>query len=299
MKLAVYTLNAIAALAFCSAVTPTSAAIYQCEVNGVKTFVDSPRGCPGDGGTRRDAVDTRKPIPAVPSAPATNHAQRSTIETPAANREVPATAASAACQKLYAQDAGQFRECLREERRGEVRKIATARLRGLGAEVDYFATSPQRTDGLIAAQAEGKTTDWCTSILNDLIADKNLDVVDDENSAGPEWMSSGGEAGKPKLQSAAILDPNFQEWIVDGRKVFSGYVTARWRKSNLIVLRVFAACTSVGDGKAKCSSHRIVYVHEATAPKACNVTFVGRAYWGNWKDSMTPINLKASTSAAK
>ena len=59
----------------------------------------------------------------------------------------------------------------------------------------------------------------------------------------------------------------------------------------MVVLRVAAACTEADDGTARCVPMRYtsIYVYGSGAPETCNVTAVGRAYWPNWKDSMTPI----------
>jgi hypothetical protein len=58
-----------------------------------------------------------------------------------------------------------------------------------------------------------------------------------------------------------------------------------------------AACTEAADKTARCNPVRYtgIFVYDDKTPLACDVTAVGRAYWGNWKNSMTPILNKGAT----
>jgi len=96
---------------------------------------------------------------------------------------------------------------------------------------------------------------------------------------------------QPGRSAGDILDPTYREWRLTADTVPQGYVTARWRGTNLVVLRVTAACTEGSDGVAHCNPHRLadVYVHDSATPVACAVSEVGRAYWPGVKSSYTQI----------
>jgi hypothetical protein len=263
-----------------------AAAIYRCEVNGVKTFVDSPQGCPANTATPLDDGRGRN----GPASKAASDAARRPAP-PAAPPAATATAAASACPQRFAQDPTGFRECLRAERRMEVRKIADARLAAIGDAVAEFARQPSMLDGHLAIDKKGRPAAWCEGILSDAIAGRNLEVVDDEDSGGPEWISSGATPGR---SAAPILDPGFKEWTVDGSKVVQGYVTARWKGSDPVVLSVVAACSDGRDGVMRCNPQRYVgvYVHDSEVPMACIAHFFSRAYWPNWQATMTPIRVR-------
>ena len=127
-----------------------------------------------------------------------------------------------------------------------------------------------------------------------MLALRNIEVVDYERAGGPAWIDSRGGAGRPNISSAAVVDPDFKMWPVNGATVTQGYVTLRWRKSDSVVLRQVASCVEVEPGIVRCNPVRYtsVYVHDTTVPQACNVPFVARPYWANWKDSMVPIHVK-------
>lgn len=268
-------------------VTPALAGdIYRCQVNGVTTFVDSPSRCPEGGAQRQGVEEPKATLPARRVAKTSVGAGMATAGGLQSGTQLALPPAVSTCQKLE-QSPTRLRECLREERRAEVRKIASARLLMISRATTDFLGAASRSGSVIATSNKGRPAVWCEGILGDLISGKNIDVVDDESAGGPEWVQSGG----PGRSAAPILDPNFQEWRLAGEKVPSGYVTARWRASDMVVLRIVAACTEADDGTARCVPQRYtsIYVYGAGAPEACDVTVVARAYWPNWKNSMTPI----------
>lgn len=246
-----------------------AADIYRCQIDGVTTFVDSQSRCPL-GDARRVGRDVPKAsavmAPASASAP---------------------LAATSRCQDV-AHDPTRFRECLRKERRADVRRIATARLEAIQRAVRDYIAIAARGDSIIAVANKGRGAAWCETILGDVMAQENIEVVDDEAIGAPRWMRSGNAPGR---SAAEILDPNFEEWRIAGGKVPDGYVTARWRGATLVVLRMTAACTSGDDGVAHCNPqpYTSFYVYDDVTPIACDVSAVGRAYWPAWKSSMTPI----------
>lgn len=266
--------------------------IYRCEVNGVKTFVDSLHNCPGGraervgGGQRAGAVESSPPV---------------TGRSPARAAPAVPRVADSTCLNRKSVDRGELRHCLRDERRAEVRNIATARLAAMSAAFADFAAMPRREDGLLAKNTGGRPTAWCEDVFNDVMALRNLEVVDDEESAGPRWMDVRDSDGRPLRRAAEILDPDFKELNSNVGKVVSGYVTVRWRGTNQIVLRASAACTDYDPKNVRCA--RLPYVsmlvHETEFPVACNVKLVGRAYWPNWKDSMTPVRLNVPAAGPR
>lgn len=270
--------------------------VYRCELNGVTAFVDSPDRCP-DGSSRRlggsDESRTRKSSPQGPrlDEPRTGTVASSrhppTAASPLAPSPLARPLAASPCQKL-AQEPVRARECLREERRAEVRRIASARLAQISRAVSNYVSVVSSAGSIIATPTSGRPAAWCEDILRDLMAHKDIEVVDDETTGGPEWMYSGNG---PARSAAEILDPNYKEWRLADDKVPEGYVTARWRGSNLVVLRVAAACTEGSDGVAHCNAHRLVnvYVYDNATPMACAVSEVGRAYWPGVKSSQTQI----------
>jgi hypothetical protein len=285
---------AVSTIVLCSAAA-SAGEIYRCQVNGVTTFVDSPRGCL-EGPARRvggDASAATKPSPPVPRLEETRKGSDAASRGRPTPGQLPARSQSQSglaalpCQKL-AQEPARARECLREERRTEVRRVASARMVELSRAVADYVSRVSGAGSLITVSNDGRPPAWCESILGDLMAQRDIEVVDDESAGGPEWARAGTG---PARSAVEILDPNFQEWSFAGSKVPNGYVTARWRGSNLVVLRVVAACTAASDGTARCNPHRLVsiYVYDAATPMACDVAEVERAYWPNWKNSKTPI----------
>ena len=70
--------------------------------------------------------------------------------------EAPDQRAPSACEKRFAKDATGFRECLREDRRVEVRTLVTRRLTAMSLAVAEFIGTPSIKDGEIAIAKTGK-----------------------------------------------------------------------------------------------------------------------------------------------
>jgi len=275
-----------------------AAEVFRCEMNGVKTFVGSPNLCPNGSG---EQVHVKVPVaPAPPSRDA-----KGSAATPAGRGAMPSAAAkppppvvtAAACERQPS--SVRTRECLAEVRRAEVRRIATARMASLSIAVSEFVSSPQREPGLIAMHNKGansRPASWCEALLSDLMTVSNVDVVDDEERRGPEWIES---PDKTSRTAAPILDENFNQGTDrSGNPVADGYVTFTWKSSQPIVLRVLSACSPI-DMKTKtplqCNRLRYVslYLYDSTIPVACNVSFVGEAQWPTWKKVMTPLHVRS------
>jgi hypothetical protein len=291
-----------AALVSAAAMSGQAAGIYRCEADGVKTFVDSPLRCPGGRATPFD--DKSREEAASPAARRLEalgaagrgepiRATRAVASSPdieAPKKEGPVGVVSTACAKI--QDATTLRQCLRDERRAEVRRIATERLAALSRAVKDYAGSPRRHDGDLAIDKKARSVTWCQDLLNDVMTLKNLDVVDDEEVASPKWGKIVDAGGRRVPSIVGLLDSGFKQWNVDGERVASGYVTMRWRGPDPITLRLVAACLET-DGKVRCNAlrHTSLFVYEGVAPIACSVNFIGKPYWPAWRDSMTPIRL--------
>ncbi len=115
----------------------------------------------------------------------------------------------------------------------------------------------------------------------------NFDVIDDEFTGGQVLGST----------VIPIVDPDYTEWRMGAKRVPNGYVTARWRGADMVVVRVAAGCTEANDGSARCIAQRYtaVYVYGTGVSDGCNVGLVSRAYWPNWKDSVTPIFVRGTS----
>lgn len=145
---------------------------------------------------------------------------------------------------------------------------------------------------------DGRPVEWCRDALSDVLASKQVDVVDDETDAMPRWIGAATGGGAAPT-AAPVLDPAFETQAVGGSSVVSGHVSLRWRAQPIVVRLVFA-CVRARDGAADglvCNPQRYtsLYVYDETTPIACNVGFVGRPYWANWSASMTPLRLRQST----
>ncbi|MES2994173.1 MAG: hypothetical protein V4844_22315 [Pseudomonadota bacterium] len=145
-------------------------------------------------------------------------------------------------------------------------------------------------DGLIAmVKANARPPAWCEEFVRDTLAGRNLEVVDDEAAPGPRWITTGNGSER---KAAPILDEDFRDVrTADGSRVASGYVTLRWRKDTLVVLRVESLCYDHPIAAAGCNPPRFLalFVYDDSTPIACNLSFVERPYWPNWQRSMTPI----------
>jgi hypothetical protein len=249
--------------------------IFRCEINGVKTFVDSVHNCPGG---RADRVGGG----AAPASPAAAPQSRADA-LPGRKLAHPANSeTTTACLNNKGSDPAVLRRCLQVQRGTETRAAAQPRLAAISRALNDFVQWPRSEDGLFAGHRKGRPAEWCARLINDVIAQRNIDVVDDAASAGP----------LPTI-AADILDPNFKLLPFQGRQVVDGYVTLRWQSSHSLVLRMQTACSDSGAGKVSCapSPYLAVLVHDAEHPVACNVSFIGRTYWPNWKNSMTPVTL--------
>jgi hypothetical protein len=185
-------------------------------------------------------------------------------------------------------------ECRQELRRTEIRKLAIARLAAVSSAIAEVATKPGKIDGVIAVARAGRPAAWCEALLNDVLAQRNVEVVDDENAPGPRWITSVDKNGRRSLQAGPILDPGFKEWRVRDDVIVQGYVTLRWRGENLVALRVVAGCDEGDAAAARCDKqrHPAAHVHDADVPFACTATFVERPHWNNWKEALVPIRLE-------
>lgn len=121
---------------------------------------------------------------------------------------------------------------------------------------------------------------------------RDVEVVDDEATAGPQWSVPMDPDGRPIPQSSAILHPDYIEWAVDGGTMVHGYVTIRWWRDNLVLLRASAACSPSDSGVVRCTRGRYASfgVQETGWPAACIVSLIERAYWPNWQGSVRAIH---------
>lgn len=252
--------------------------IYRCELEGARRFTASPSDCPGG----LAQLVLRRTERATPTGlPLT--VDRAVIE--GAGERPPYLSRPlkmpADCRAAHEKDVAALRHCLREQRRADLRVTLAPRLVAMSRAVVEIAGLPRRHNGLLAVGSKGRPVAWCEALLNDVISLRNLELVDDESTVGPGAFE--------------IVDPGFEVWNVGGSPVTQGYVTVRWKGSEPIVLRTAAACTTVTQGGAVvCNPIRYIalYVHDVAVPQACDVSFVDFAYWPNWRNSMTPIQLR-------
>ncbi len=304
--------------------------IYRCEGDGPKALVDLPARCPngrairvGGAGSAARAADVASAVKArtervekiekVTSSregsrdhpisgvgtelrPAEAHATQTAEPTPAPASVAaptpasPSAAAVAGCARLRP-DAAALRKCLQEERRREVRAIALSRLAKLSAAAAELARSTQTGNGLLAVGRNGRPVAWCEGFLGDLLAMRNLEVVDDEMVPGPRWINASGSVGVSDLRSGEIIDTQFTELIAPGGPVVNGYVTLRWRNQRTVLVRSRPTCVEVSPGTARCAQQRYmgIDVHDDEMAQACNISFYGRAYWPQWQDKNVEI----------
>ncbi|MEO8155107.1 MAG: hypothetical protein ABI605_18730 [Rhizobacter sp.] len=164
----------------------------------------------------------------------------------------------------------------------------------MGVAAVEVARAAQTGNFVLAIGRTGRPASWCESLLGDLVAQRNLEVVDDEMAAAPAWINSGGSNGVRNSTSAEILDPQFALLAAPGGEVVDGYVTLRWRQQRTLVVRTRPGCFQSDPGVVRCSSMRYqaIDVHDDEMSQACNFQLYGRAYWPQWKD--TSIEIRAS-----
>lgn len=308
-----------------TALSALAGAIYRCEGDGPKTLVDSPMRCAGGRATRIGGSDSAPPPPAPvtvreptegPERISKRERQREpfaaesfrhrlagpgaapTQETPApvaTVSQVPRvpvmpTTAGTVCSPLR-NNATALRKCLAEERRKEVRIIANGRLRQVSAAAAELAHYARTRDGLLAIGRSGRPPAWCEELLGDLLQQRRLEVIDNEDSPTPAWIRSSGT----DLRGGEVLDPDYTELDAPGGLVASGYVTVRWKQQHTLVVRTRPGCFPAGPNstKATCGSQRYtaIDVHDDEMPQACDIGFYGRPYWPQWKDKNVEIRV--------
>lgn len=320
----------VLALSTCGLLAGAQAAqagdIYRCEGDGSKSLVDSPVRCPsgravriGSSGTaaRPQASTPAEPSSEVPERPTrvqklvkrTPPSEESRDLAPPALRAhsgssspppvvavppvpVPIANAASVCAPLR-HEATALRKCLREERRKEVRIIATGRLVQISAAASELANSTKTNDGLLAVGRNGRPTNWCENLLGDLIARRNLEVIDDETVPGPAWINAGNGVRTPL--SGEILDARYTELSAPSGLVANGYVTLRWQQQRTVVVRTRVGCFQANPGSTAAACGQLRYlgidVHDDEMPQACNIGFYGRPNWPQWRDKNVEIRI--------
>jgi hypothetical protein len=287
----------LAGLVLCMASAGATAAdVYVCVVNGTKTFVDSPRACPEAEAERlkgrREQSEVRRPSTSGPGAQ--RRASGAIAQAPAAS--------SPSCDERKHPDADALRACLKQERRAQVRRLATARLAAIARAIATYVSNPNPAEPAVpVAISKGRPAVWCEELLSDVMAQRQVEVVDDEDEVGPKWSEWFDQDGRKSRRAVEILDPGFSEWVTaKGRKVVGGYVTVRWRGDNMLVLRASPGCGPADHGVVDCapSLYAAIYVHETAFPVACNVMLIGSRYWNTWPGAVR-INPKVPTGLVR
>lgn len=224
---------------------------------------------------------TRQTPPPATAAPAQPSALRS------ASTTIDEVAAVSKCQKTSG-DPTALRACLAAVRRTQVRRIATDRYALLVRAVAEYLVLPADGSTLLAVSKKGRPPGWCETVLQDIVAGRNFDVVDDETVGGPRWM---GSLVTDVRQAGPILDDNFRVWQLGNATVPDGYVTLRWRGTELLLLRLSAVCGE-NNGTAWCSPRRYTFISIYDDQSGCSVQSVGRQYWANWQQHLTPIRVR-------
>ncbi len=205
---------------------------------------------------------------------------------------VPSTTAASACASLR-DKATALRKCLTEERRKEVRIIANGRLKQVSAAAAELVQYTRTRDGLLAVGRSGRPPAWCEELLGDLIEQRHLAIVENEDAPTPAWILGNG-AG---LRGGEVLDPNYSELDAPGGVVASGYVTVRWKQQRTLVVRTRPGCFPAGPNstKAVCGAMRYnaIDVHDDEMPQACDIGFYGRPYWTQWKDKNVELRIRS------
>lgn len=169
------------------------------------------------------------------------------------------------------------------------------RLEAISHAVNDFALLPQAGDAILSVSNRNKpkaewtkSAIWCESILQDVIALKNLEPAGDIGNQGPMWGEGGGY-----VKRSDSVDPDFSVKYVSGRKVVSGYVNAVWKKEFLVTIRVNGACVGSGDVYRLCTGavHSSVWVYGPDPVHRCEATAIARLAWPSWMHTDTIIHL--------
>jgi len=261
-----------------------AADIYVCSVNGTRTFVDSPRACP-QSQAERITGPAEKAGARSPAVPAAAPRTRAAANADAA-RATTAAAPERVCDERQHATTDSLRACVKQERRAQVRRLATARLAAMARAIAVYVSNPNPVEPAVPVVFDkGRPAAWCEELLSDVMAQRYVDVVDDEEETGPRWSESTDPDGRKMRKAVEILDPHFEEGVTSrGQKVVRGYVTLRWRVDNLLVLRTSAGCGQPTNGVVSCapSLYAGIYVHETEFPVACDVALIGHRYRNNW-----------------
>jgi hypothetical protein len=199
---------------------------------------------------------------------------------------------AASCTRLSG-DAVRLGACLREAAKAQARATAAPRLEAMRRALATFLERPTAGPVLLAVHKKGRPAPWCEEVLADIAANRNIDVLDDEDRRRARWGDTVDSAGRRLEQPAALIDADYRTWRVDGTEVPHGYVHLLWRGNTPLMLYLPAVCTDDGRDKVvHCHALRYPFVSlmDAETPMACNVTLVDIALWSNWKTSMTEIH---------
>lgn len=263
-------LPVVAALGGLSSAVP-AAEVYRCDINGVKTFVDSQARCP-------------TAATAVSRAPAALPAKASAAS-------APTTGNATACAKL-AGDAVRLSACLRDTAKAQARAIAVPRFDALRRALVTFLERPTVRPVVLAVERKGRPAPWCEEVLADIATNRNIDVLDDEERRRARWIDTVDSAGRSLEQPAALIDARYRTWHIDGAEVPDGYVHLLWRGDIPLMLSLPAACTD-GSGKGvQCLPQRYPFVSlmDVDTPNACSVTLIDVSVWDTWKASKIKIH---------
>lgn len=178
-----------------------------------------------------------------------------------------------------------------ESRKAEVKALVQPRLHAVAQAIMEFNEYPTDIGGWLGTPTSGRSASWCEALLEDVMAQKNVEVVDDERSPTPAWDRPAGTS--PPRKGYPVVDPDFDFRVQDKDVVVNGYVTLWWKQATrpiMIVVRIDAPC-AIPHFQLRCGQRRYttisVYDHET--PVACSVLPYDPRYWSNWKNSVQPM----------
>lgn len=169
------------------------------------------------------------------------------------------------------------------------------RLRAVSHAVNDFALLPQNGAVILSVSNHDKpkpewtsSAIWCESLLQDVIALRNIEPVADVGDQGPIWVKENGY-----IKRSESIDPAFSIREVHGRKLVSGYVNVRWDNKYLLTLRVDGNCVGEGEVHRRCTGpvHSRVWVYGPDAAHSCNAGAADRLAWPYWMHKETVIQL--------